>query len=162
MSKELANVEDDRTVAVDIMSCLCSYTNTDGKIEISTFDPSTEEGAEMLILATIADIKDLSELANLTINVRHFLMHEASRVYPSGEVDTWQRIVIINDKGEAYSCGSIGVKKCLEIMLRVRKSKLFNPPVKCTVMVEKLDGAKQWMTLRPDIDSLLCRSGKRK
>lgn len=162
MSAELSPIDPVKNEVVAAMSAMFRYENTDGKMELSTFDPESPEGAAMLIEATIGELPDLSTLANMDIKVRHMLMHEASREIEGGEIETWQRIVVFDEKGQGYSCGSMGVKKCIEIMLRVRKAKLFDPPVLCKVKVKRLEGAKQWMTLEPNIESLLNKASKRK
>lgn len=133
---------------------LAGFVTSTGLGEWMSFDPKTREGGELLMKATLAEAADLSEEANKSINVRHFYAHDVESADEKGEVNRWTRIVVFDDKNKAFACGSMGVRKCLAILLQIRGNMPWEPPLKCTVKVRRLDGAKQWMTLEPDIDSL--------
>lgn len=121
-----------------------------------TFDPSTAEGAEILVNSCLRKPLALKDHANTVIRVRHIVQHDVETVDERGEVSQWNRTVIVDDRGTCYQCGSEGVEKALRIMRLIRKDVLpFDPPVTCTVKLETLDGGKQWMYLDPDMKSLL-------
>src|SRR5687768_2340173 len=81
-----------------------------------SFDPSTQEGGEMLVACQLEEIPDLIQLAGKDVYIANVMCHPAQSVNRNtAEVDEWIRTVIFDAEGKMYSCGSAGVLKSLEI-----------------------------------------------
>lgn len=142
------------TVAV-YGKALREISTVGAKGEWYSFDPTTTEGAGMLVAATLGEPEKLGKMAGETIGIVHFYACDASKQKQDGEVDEWTRIVLFTDDGKCYSCGSRGVAKSLAVLLRIRGNMPWNPPVKCKVRVDALPGPKLWITLFPDMGTLI-------
>lgn len=146
----------------ETISNLYAVVTTGYKGTLASFDPSTEEGAEMLVKASLGEVPNIKEIAGQQINLTHFYAHGAAKTHDNGEVDEWTRIVLFDDKGRAFSAGSMGVAKSLAILMQVRKSAKFDPPVLVTVKMKSLGGNRLWIELIPDMNSLLNRKERAK
>lgn len=124
------------------------------KCQMSSFDPSSTEGAIMLVKATLMDATPLRDMIGKTIAVTDFYVHDAGREGKDGELDEWSRIVIFDDKGNAYSCGSRGVAKSLGVMCFARRQTQFRPPIRCEVKLKTFPNGHNWLTLTPNLDDL--------
>lgn len=119
---------------------------------LATFDPKTPEGARMLIAATLGELPKIKEAINTDIYVAHIYSNPAHRTNEqTGELDEWRRIVLLDDKGRGFTCGSAGIGKSLGIIALVRGNPPWIPPVKCRVRAEDISGGKTWITLVPDL-----------
>jgi hypothetical protein len=122
-----------------------------------SFDIHTPEGAELLVKCTLHKLPDLFGIGGKFINVVHIFAHDIDETNDeTGEVmGKYRRTVIITDEGIAYSCGSKGVDKALQVIKAIRGEPPFTPAIKCEVRIERIDNNKNWMYLSPDIQSLL-------
>lgn len=146
-NREVANVQ-------PTSQALASFVQDGKKGEWFSFDPRTREGGELLIKATLLEQKPMLEMTGETIAVSNFYANDVESVKDDGSVEEFTRIVIFDDKGNAFSCGSAGVRKSLAVMLSVRGNMPWNPPVRCKIKLRSLEKGKQFMTLEPEIDSL--------
>lgn len=150
ITQDLAEVKPDR-MKVDDVSHLCTIRHLDG---VMSFDPKTQEGATMLIKAELLEQKELRELVNMPIKVVHIFAKPITDTDEYGEISGYVRIVIFDESGEAYSCGSRGVLKSLSVLNAIRGPMPWYPPVVCTVKMRTLDNKQNWMTLEPDLKLL--------
>lgn len=114
-----------------------------------SFDPTTDEGAMLLFKATLHKAKSIKENANRTLTVCNVLTHGASSEKDGGEVQEWKRTVIIDEKGEAWDCGSMGVDKTLSIIKLAFGPPPYKPGIDCEIRLEDMGGGKQWLSLLP-------------
>jgi hypothetical protein len=151
MSEEIAPAQPSQAVALlEPSERLRRLFGTDAEVVIS-FDPRTEEGAELLFKCTLDKLKPLSEMQKEYVNVKHIFAHPAERIDPeNGEVSQFVRSVVIDANGTAYDCGSEGVRKCIALLRAVRNDPPWNPPIRCQVIVQKTRTGRNWMILRPD------------
>ena len=148
--------ESGRELAEYKIGTIADLMGTTGAKEYASFDPQTPDGAVMLLKCTMAQLPSIKSKVKEYISVQHVFAHEVtSPPDDDGLVKHYQRTVVIDDKGNAYDCGSLGVAKSIGIISRIRGTPPWNPPVKCMVMLQELEGKKQWLTLIPDIDCLL-------
>jgi hypothetical protein len=126
-----------------------------------TFDPQTEEGAQLILDCILKELPLLADEVNKFINVRHVFSQEIiGEPDIRGEYHPWTRIVVFDENLKPYSCGSMGVEKALAAMFAIRGSKAeFVPPVRCEVKRKQLEKDRVWMYLEPDIKSLLAKPG---
>ncbi|MCJ7767816.1 hypothetical protein MUP79_05460 [Candidatus Bathyarchaeota archaeon] len=150
IQQDLAIVRNDVSAIAEV-SPLCTHRHSDG---VMSFDPKTEEGAIMLIKAELLQQRELKELTNQTINIRHIFAKPIDDVDDNGEVNRYVRIVLFDDSGAAFSCGSKGVLKSLSVLLAIRGPMPWNPPIACTVKVTTLANKQNWMTCEPDLKKL--------
>lgn len=128
-----------------------------------SFNPQTPDGAVRLVQATLKEATPLETLRDMTINLTHWMCHPASTAGEAeGEVKPFTRYVLWDDKGNFYSCGSIGVDKSLALFELSRGKAPWNPPFKCKVVVKRLPNKNNWMYLDPDIESLTAVLSARK
>jgi hypothetical protein len=121
---------------------------------VMSFDPTTRAGAIMLIKAELLEQRELKELVNTKIKITHIYAKPIEDTDDQGEVNKYVRMVIFDDSGAAFSCGSRGVFKSLSVLHAIRGAMPWDPAIVCTVKLRSLEGKKQWMTLEPDMDSL--------
>lgn len=146
-------------VAIPAVGSIADLTMQSGGKEYASFDVTTDEGARMYLRATMMPLPSIKSKVKEVIDLVHIFAHNVtSQPDEQGEVKEFQRTVIFDDKGQGYDCGSIGVAKSIGIISRIRGMPPFDPPVKVTVTLQELDGKKQWLTLVPDITSLLTRN----
>ena len=137
-----------------IASIAMQASATNRQVNVSSFDVTSDRGRIMLVKATLMDCKPLKDLVNLDINITDYYIHPASSEETNGEIEEFNRVVVFDDKGEAYQCAARGVIKSLAVLTYARGSLPFDPPIKCTVKLKDIGGAKQWLTLIPDLHSL--------
>lgn len=126
-----------------------------GMDTVISFDPTTKEGAEMLVKATLTELPSLASKVKEHVSITNIFAHPAESIDDkTGEVQTFTRVVVFDESGEAYDCGSSGVLKSLEIVRIIRGNPPWNPGVKCLVRIEQTGGKRQWMTLVPDVASI--------
>jgi hypothetical protein len=119
---------------------------------LATFDPKTPEGARMLIAATLENLPSIKTVINTDIFIAHIYSNPASRTAENGvEIEEWRRIVLLDDKGKGFTCGSQGIGKSLGIIALCRGNPPWNPPVKCRVVSEDTGNGRTWMKLVPDL-----------
>lgn len=148
-----------RELALPKIGTIADLMKEQGAKEYASFDPQTPDGAALLLKATMEKLPSIKSKVKEYLNVVHVFAHEVtSQPEDDGLVKTYQRTVIFDDKGQGYDCGSLGVAKSIGIISRIRGMPPFDPPVKCLVVLQDLEGRKQWLTLLPDIDSLLTRN----
>jgi hypothetical protein len=95
------------------------------------------------------------------IEITDWYCHVAGSTDEQGEFDEFTRIVLFTKDGTAYQCAARGVLKSLAVFAYARNSLHFDPPLKCEVKLLQLKGAKQWLTLIPDMDSIVAKPKKR-
>lgn len=150
IKQDLAEVQSDIS-HVSSISPLAKFSHDGG---VMSFDATTREGAEMLIKAELLDQRELKELINGKIKVRHIFAKPIEDEDEHGEPNRYVRMVIFDESGAAFSCGSRGVLKSLSVVFAIRGAMPWNPPVACTVKQRSIGDKRIWMTLEPDIDSL--------
>lgn len=120
-----------------------------------SFDPKTPEGAIKLVQATLKEVPLLETINGQYIDLVDWMCHPAQKIDPkSQEVKEFSRIVVWNNKGEAYSCGSQGVDKSIAVLELTRGKAPWAPPMRVKVWSRRLGNGNNWLTLDPDIDSL--------
>lgn len=136
-----------------------SLSISDGRVKMS-FSPKTIEGAKKLIQATLHECKKLEDMRDKELLITDYLSHPAQTAGDTeGEVKEFTRIVVFDNNGEAYSCGSLGVDKALALLELTRGKAPWNPPAKVTVRIRRLANKNNWMILEPDLDSLVASIG---
>jgi len=121
----------------------------------STFDPKTKAGASLLIAARLGECRQVESMVGKTILVCDYYAEEVEGHDDKGEVNRWVRLVVFDNDGTAYQCGSIGVRKSLATIAQIRGVGQLNPPVKCTVRQKRTDNKNLFMWLEPDVDDML-------
>ena len=155
MSDEKTNGSDDPGRELALNSNVSSFFGALGDGVLATFDPKTPDGARLLVLSTLADIPPIKEALNKEIAVQHVYSNPASRIDPTtGALEEWRRVVLIDDKGNAWDCGSRGIGKSLGIIALCRGNPPWIPAVNCTERVQDLGNSRQWYTLVPDMASI--------
>lgn len=120
-----------------------------------SFDPTTPDGAKKFLQAVLKELPSLKDQLNKKIKITDVFTHDVKRVGPtSGEIEEWQRTVVYDTEGNAYTCGSEGVWKSLEAFMIVRPQMPWNPPIEVEVKLRNLGGGKMWMYLDTELDSL--------
>lgn len=124
-----------------------------------TFDPTTREGAIKFLQAKLKELPSLKSQINKTLYITDIFTHDVSRAGSEpGEIEEWQRTVVYDKDGNAYTCGSEGVWDSLCAFMAVRPRFPWSPPIKCEVKIRELPGGKTWMYLDPDLDSILANT----
>lgn len=144
-------------------SKVSSFFGMAGDEVLATFNPRTPAGARMLVQSTLEELEGLEKVIGKDIFIAHIFSHPASGTNKeTGETDSWRRIVLLDGKGAAYSCGSLGIGKSLGIIGLCRGDPPWMPPVKCKVVMQRLNNGNSWYQLIPDADSLSVMPPKRK
>ena len=115
----------------------------------------------MIVKATLLPCVPLKEMIGKQLEITDWYCHVAGSTDESGEFDEFTRIVLFDKGGQAYQCAARGVLKSLAVFAYARSSLHFDPPLKCEVKLLQLKGAKQWLTLIPDMDSIVAKPKKR-
>lgn len=129
---------------------------------LATFDPKTPDGARMLLASTLENLPSIKTMVNSDILISHIYSNPASRTNADdGSLEEWRRIVLLDQHGKGFTCGSAGIGKSLGIIALVRGNPPWIPPVRCRVVMEDISGGKTWMKLIPDFDSIQVDTTKR-
>jgi len=121
----------------------------------ASFDIRTKSGAKLLFSAQFGDFKQLESMVGKSILVSDYYAHDVEDTDDNGEIKTWTRIVVFDNDGTPYQCGSVGVGKSLATMSQIRGKGSFNPPIKCSVMTKRTAEKNLFMWLQPDVDDML-------
>jgi hypothetical protein len=152
MSDEKAPDQPSAEVTIFRPQTVMEFFGAIGPGVLATFDPKTPEGARMLIAATLSTLPSIKEAVNKEILIAHIYSNPASREGDTpGEMEEWRRIVLLDDKGRGYTCGSQGIGKSLGIIALCRGNPPWIPPVRCTVISEDIGKGRTWMKLVPDL-----------
>lgn len=120
-----------------------------------SFNPQTAEGAVRLVQATLQEVPKLEDMRDKELSIVHWMAHPAQMAGDTeGEVKEFNRIIVWDDKENAYSCGSTGVDKSIGLLELTRGKAPWNPPVKVKVKIRRLANKNNFMVLEPDIESL--------
>jgi len=102
-------------------------------MQASSFDPSTKDGAIMIVKATLLPCVPLKEMIGKQLEITDWYCHVAGSTDESGEFDEFTRIVLFDKGGQAYQCAARGVLKSLAVFAYARSSLHYDPPLKCEV-----------------------------
>lgn len=161
MSEEAKESEQPQAVQVYKAADVASFFNVSGQQHLATFDPTTADGAKMLISATMGECTDIKDTLNTEIAISHLYAHPAQRVDPAtGEVSSWIRIVLLTPDGKAISCGSMGIGKSLGLISLMRGNPPWIPAVRCTVKAEDIGGGRNFYKLIPSVESVVNKPTK--
>lgn len=126
-----------------------------GLRSFASFDIRTKSGAGMMLSAKFGECLQVESMVNKTILVSDYYGHEIEEVADDGEVKRWIRIVVFDNDGTLYQCGSEGVYDSLVTMSQIRGRGSFNPPIKCIVNTKRTAKKNNFMWLMPDVDDML-------
>lgn len=153
MSSEKPNGQEPETRVVAQLSGVDALMNDLGYREWMSFDPMTDQGKRLYLQATLKKLDPLEDQKDQIIKITNFYANDASRrSQVPGEIEEWIRIVVFDDTGKAYTCGSKGVLKSLAIIQRVNGKMPYAAGYPVIVRVERLEGGRVWMTLEPHLE----------
>lgn len=132
-----------------------SMPDENGRPQNMSFNPATPDGARKLIQATLGEVPLLETLAKEYLMITDYFSHAASSIdQKDGRVSEFNRIVVFDTTGQAFSCGSMGVAKSLSVLTIARGPAPWNPPAKVKVITRRLANGNNWMILEPDFADL--------
>lgn len=153
----MSNETEPRSNVSQVSSDALALLVPDGNISRirMSFNPSTPTGAIKLVMATLSECPMLEEKSKEKLSLTDYIIHPASSTGDTpGEVQEFDRIVVFDNDGKAYACGSIGVKKSIAVMELIRGKAPWQPPFVVTVKTRRLGNGNNWMTLEPDMELL--------
>lgn len=123
---ENAIVKQDETVQPFNANIFCSM------------DGETQE-ERLRIYAAVNDAQSLEEFIGQPINMTDIVIQPVQTVNgQTGEIEVRNRIVLIDDAGNAYGCMSTGVETCIRNLFAIVGAAPWNPGI--TVVPQKKQG----------------------
>lgn len=104
----------------------------------------------------IADSTPLLEMVKEEILVQHVIAHKVELTdAATGEMTQLVRIILITPEGDAFSCVSFGVLKCLKSLFKLVGQPPFDPPIKMVPFTVRTKAGRNVLLLKAIEDNIV-------
>lgn len=115
----------------------------------SSLNPKNPDELALMFASRLGEVDRLSEAINLTLEVKHLMMHHATIKTKEGELVECVRVVLITPEGDCYGCVSQGVIDCLRFICQGKGMPPWVPAQKLTVKQRELKNGHRMFQLIP-------------
>lgn len=117
----------------------------------TSLDARKGQHVSLMMKARLQKGLPLGDQIGKTIQLTNWLAHHASWSQKDGEIVVGVRIVLIDDHGICYSCGSQGVRQALKLLIQILGPGPWDRPVPATVVTVTTRAGYKMLSLDFDL-----------
>ena len=108
----------------------------DELLDISNAVPNSEEHRKMVSKSKLPEDEELKSYVDRELEIMGFVAKPVSQANPDGSVQTYWRIALFGPGLKPYvASSSVGVRQSIEYFITERGLGIWDPPIKCKVVI---------------------------